>query len=85
MGGDEFAVLLAGADRRASETVIQRVREELGGQVQVSCGLAASPEDGSEIGELYRRADAGLYEAKRARPDVPIVPQLRSVGGPEGS
>jgi diguanylate cyclase (GGDEF)-like protein len=67
MGGDEFALLLAGADRAAGEIVVQRVSEELAERVHISCGMASAPVEGDHLDALYRRADAALYDAKRAR------------------
>ena len=67
MGGDEFAVLLAGADRMAAETVMGRISEDLAEKVAISCGLASAPVEGDHLDALYRRADAQLYDAKRAR------------------
>ena len=67
MGGDDFALLLAGADRTAAETAVARVRDELSSRVQVSCGLASAPAQGEHLDALYRRADSELYDTKRAR------------------
>ena len=67
VGGDEFAVLLAGADRDAARVAMGRVRDELSTRVEVSCGLASAPADGADLDALYKQADADLYETKRAR------------------
>jgi diguanylate cyclase (GGDEF)-like protein len=67
MGGDEFAVLFAGADRAAAQIAVRRVRSALASRVGTSCGLAAAPDDGDTLDALYKRADDDLYEAKRAR------------------
>lgn len=67
MGGDEFAVLLAGADRPAAQAAVARIRADLAARVQTSCGLASAPADGTDIDALYRAADSDLYAAKRAR------------------
>lgn len=83
MGGDEFALLLVGADRRAAEVAVARIAQDLEARVQTSCGIAAAPQDAEDIDELYRLADAQLYEAKRARPaepePLPRPSRLRSV------
>ena len=79
MGGDEFALLLAGADRPAAQAAVRRIREDLAARVQTSCGLAAAPADGTDIDALYRAADAALYDSKRQRPAEPDVPRLRSI------
>jgi diguanylate cyclase (GGDEF)-like protein len=67
MGGDEFAVLLAGADRPAALAAVLRISQDLSSRVECSCGLASAPADGTDIDALYRRADSELYESKRAR------------------
>jgi diguanylate cyclase (GGDEF)-like protein len=77
MGGDEFAVLLAGADRPAAQAAVQRITADLSSRVKTSCGLASAPADGSDIDALYRRADAELYEAKRAREGGSTVRHIR--------
>lgn len=71
MGGDEFALLLVGADRRAAEVAVSRIRQDLEARVATSCGIAAAPEDAQDIDALYRLADAELYAAKRARRPEP--------------
>jgi diguanylate cyclase (GGDEF)-like protein len=79
LGGDEFAVLLAGADRASGEAAARRIRTDLAVRVASSSGLASAPADGGDIGELYRRADAELYEVKRERLVEPVRGPLRSV------
>ena len=69
-GGEEFSVLLPDTDlenaRRIAETLRQNV-EDLG-IVTISIGVASEvpPRDVSGVTELVGRADAALYEAKRA-------------------
>ena len=71
IGGDEFA-LLPEADRegaplalrRLTKTFQERVRKQLRG-VDASFGIAIFPDDGPNTDELFRAADAALYEAKR--------------------
>ncbi len=67
MGGDEFAVLLSGADRSAAEGAIGRILGDLSSRVRCCSGMASAPADGNDVESLYRRADASLYETKRAR------------------
>src|SRR5882757_2376170 len=67
IGGDEFAVLLPDTDARSALPLVERIEERLARQAPHSLGTASSPADGSELEELYRIADAGLYERKFAR------------------
>lgn len=75
-GGEEFTVLLAGADLKAGTTVagqicerlagqrlIKRGTGELVGQITVSIGVARH-RAGESGAALIERADAALYEAK---------------------
>ncbi len=68
LGGEEFALLLAGAasDRAlvAAERLRRAVREEVG-VVTVSLGVASCPAHASNERELFSAADAALYRAKR--------------------
>jgi diguanylate cyclase (GGDEF)-like protein len=64
IGGDEFAVLLPDTDARAAVPLVERIEERLGRRAPHSLGTASSPVNGSELEELYRIADAGLYANK---------------------
>jgi diguanylate cyclase (GGDEF)-like protein len=74
MGGDEFAVFLAGCDQQRGTEFAHRLcaklrehRIELDGErlcVTVSCGVAAYPEDGDAYAELLKLADRALLRAK---------------------
>ncbi|MEZ5115239.1 MAG: histidine kinase N-terminal 7TM domain-containing protein [Candidatus Nanopelagicales bacterium] len=77
IGGDEFALLLPGADLTQAWEVVRRIQQELiapaagpgeGGQIRVSAGIAALPvgREPTDLEELVRSADRALYEAKRA-------------------
>ncbi len=79
-GGDEFAVLLDGADIEDGLAVIAKFQERIRtarvkGQdgplhFSVSCGLASlGPETGG-LQEWFCQADAALYEAKDAGRDT---------------
>lgn len=69
IGGDEFIVFMANVD----DISVARNRAEylltcLSGQdalFSVSIGVAAYPADGTSYQELYKAADAAMYEAKR--------------------
>ncbi|XAH22363.1 EAL domain-containing protein [Xylophilus sp. GW821-FHT01B05] len=80
LGGDEFVVVLRGV-RDADEVrsiVLQRLiplirapHDGQGHELRISCsiGIAVYPEDGADLDELMRRADAAMYEAKAAGRD----------------
>ncbi|MEN3228309.1 sensor domain-containing diguanylate cyclase [Methylorubrum rhodesianum] len=73
IGGEEFAVLLPETDEDGATRVAQAIHRAVAklavpasglgvGAVTVSVGLAVDA--AGELGDLYRRADAALYEAK---------------------
>ena len=77
-GGEEFVVVLANTDRNGALRAAEKIRNAIeshsytpphpvnpGGKVTISGGVATHPEDGTGSADLIRRADAGLYEAKR--------------------
>jgi diguanylate cyclase (GGDEF)-like protein len=75
-GGDEFCVLLPGADRAIAESrlsnfserllvALRKVAPDLPFDVTASSGLACFPEDGEDAQDLLDVADAGLYRDKR--------------------
>jgi diguanylate cyclase (GGDEF)-like protein len=78
-GGEEFAVLLAGCAEPDALVVAERLRQRIAGEpfrprtgvalaLSISVGVATHrPGEGAE--ELIARADAALYEAKRAGRD----------------
>ncbi|CAN7483311.1 diguanylate cyclase domain-containing protein [Devosia sp. LjRoot3] len=96
LGGEEFAVLLPGADlgvaRGAAETARRLLRElssqerGLEQQITSSFGIAAM-EPGESLADLLRRADTALYEAKSRGRDRVCVAPVTAVGisrdGPE--
>ena len=72
-GGDEFLVIMDGADREAAERCAQRIldlfgepfvvgRHEL--RVTPSIGIAMFPSDADRAEELVRCADSAMYSAK---------------------
>ncbi len=80
LGGDEFVVILR--DVRDVAEIRDIIEERLipliraphdgeGHELRVSCsiGVAVYPEDGRDIDELMRRADAAMYEAKSSGRD----------------
>ncbi|HMA15032.1 MAG: diguanylate cyclase domain-containing protein [Bacteroidota bacterium] len=77
LGGDEFALFLCGIDRAAAERkggLLLKAAERLRGfsgdaghPLGISLGLALyDPRTGESLEALFRRADAAMYEAKRA-------------------
>jgi diguanylate cyclase (GGDEF)-like protein len=76
-GGEEFVLAFPGERAASIESAVRGVLDQLAAlpflvgdrpplHVTFSAGLASSPQDGSDIGELLRVADRRLYEAKRA-------------------
>jgi diguanylate cyclase (GGDEF)-like protein len=64
-GGDEFAMLLPDCPAEYGETVLERIRTAIPPGCSCSAGIAYW--NGAETAEaLLSRADAALYEAKRA-------------------
>ena len=75
-GGDEFAVLMEGADvnaaKRVADAILRRVRERKGAvPVTVTIGVAAGESD-----DLFAAADSALYEGKRKGRDQVFVAEL---------
>ena len=84
VGGDEFAVVCAGADRAAAEAIAERIEAEVrrislpelagpaartsGLVVSVSTGVSDLPGSAGSQDELIVHADAALYAAKGLRP-----------------
>lgn len=74
-GGDEFCVLLQGADWQRAAAFAERIRSAVeahpfesdgGRRLTVSMGITAHPDEGHDPRDLLRRADERLYEAKAA-------------------
>jgi diguanylate cyclase (GGDEF)-like protein len=71
-GGEEFAVLLTATDTAQSREVVETLRNSVPFDETVSAGIAQW--DGTESGaELFARADAALYEAKRSGRDRTVA------------
>ncbi|MCU0606166.1 MAG: sensor domain-containing diguanylate cyclase [Candidatus Edwardsbacteria bacterium] len=75
-GGDEFAVILPGADRDGALAAAERIRLAIGGtefaehrpgglQLSASLGVACFPEDAAEPRALIEKADQAMYRAKQ--------------------
>jgi diguanylate cyclase (GGDEF)-like protein len=67
IGGDEFAVILSNAEGHESSGFTERLKGHLialGNPVEFTIGIATSPRDSTDPGELLRMADGRLYEKK---------------------
>jgi diguanylate cyclase (GGDEF)-like protein len=90
VGGDEFAVLLADADRPHAVAVAERLRAGLRSPFRLgyhdlvigaSIGIALVPGDGVEPTEVLQHADLAMYEAKATRSGVALFrPGLHASG-----
>ncbi|MES2317359.1 MAG: diguanylate cyclase [Pseudomonadota bacterium] len=79
IGGEEFAIILSGADMDDAARFAERVRARLAGAplisgetriaVTVSIGIAAMRADDESINNSLSRADAALYRAKQGGRD----------------
>ncbi|MCA1593341.1 MAG: diguanylate cyclase [Acidobacteria bacterium] len=72
LGGEEFALLLAGVEIAKAVVVAERLRLAVAaqfvegvGQVTISLGVAACPSHAQSGRELFAKSDAALYRAKR--------------------
>ena len=65
--GDEFAMILIGADKREATGVLERLYEAFrSAAISCSSGVAIFPSDGNDETTLFSAADAALYCAKEA-------------------
>ncbi|GAB6181323.1 hypothetical protein JCM14036_26420 [Desulfotomaculum defluvii] len=73
LGGDEFTILAQVQDAAQAATLASRVLQQiqtpfmLGGteiNISTSIGITLSPQDGGDIEELLKNADAAMYRAK---------------------
>ncbi|MFC1667037.1 GGDEF domain-containing protein [Candidatus Omnitrophota bacterium] len=73
-GGEEFAIVLAGIERKEAFHVAGRIRENIEGaifkaydevvSITVSIGVSVFPNDGVDMHSLIESADKALYRAK---------------------
>jgi len=77
IGGEEFALILPGADEHGAyllaERLRRRVRDEPAAYGTVSFGIAAFPRDGEDAESLLRAGDQALYLAKRLGRDRSVI------------
>ena len=73
-GGDEFYLIFPDTSREEALLMMEKIRIEIAQErsyagseleVQISIGISSYPIDGSETGELQRKADQALYRAKK--------------------
>ena len=85
LGGEEFALLLAGVELHRAVAAAERLRTVLGGKrvegvgtVTVSIGVASCPENATSERMLYSASDGALYVSKNAGRDrVSVAPPLQ--------
>ena len=86
-GGEEFILVLSGADSSAAlphvEQICQEIKRKQVGfrgkrlpTVTVSAGLVQAPENGASPEEMLRAADKALYAAKSAGRDRVVTTSL---------
>lgn len=80
LGGEEFALLLAGAEREKAAAAAERVRQVVSaeaieriGIITISLGVASCPAHATSERTLYAASDAALYRAKREGRDRTAV------------
>jgi diguanylate cyclase (GGDEF)-like protein len=88
IGGDEFAVVLAGVGPQEAAAVVRRLREDVGGLLPASFGFACFPADGDSTAGLRRAADARVYVDKVSRdrhpPSADAVAEVIGTGRGSG-
>jgi len=85
LGGEEFALLLAGIDVEKAGSAAERLREVISrmivegvGRITVSIGVAGCPASGTDDRSLYASADQALYVAKNGgRNRVAVAPPMQ--------
>lgn len=84
-GGEEFAIVLVDTPKFTAAQVAEKLRQRVvefpfehietlpGGQLTVSIGVGAFPEDAGDPALLVRAADAALYRAKAGGRDCVVL------------
>jgi len=86
LGGEEFALLLAGVDGEKAVAAAERLRQAVAaealegiGSVTISIGVASCPAHALSEREIYAASDAALYKAKGSGRDrICVAPPLVS-------
>lgn len=76
IGGDEFTIILKNPEQIHPDVIARRIVRDLAASfefegrhidfVTASIGIASFPKDGNTAGDLLKRADLAMYEAKRS-------------------
>jgi diguanylate cyclase (GGDEF)-like protein len=90
LGGDEFGLLLPGADAQAAGAVARRIAAQVSGtellpgddraEITLSVGVASYDPAEPDLVAAWARADAALYQAKATRDAVVVYGQNSTVG-----
>ncbi len=77
-GGEEFAVILKGIDKRTAKMIAERLRVSVAAgkspvKVTISIGIACYPEDATTSSEIITMADKALYMAKVRGKNMVVV------------
>jgi len=81
ISGDEFVILLEDTTYLNAKMIAQKIQAKLTRplhirdielNIGISIGIAVYPDDGTEMGELFRKADARMYKAKEQSKGVLI-------------
>ena len=91
MAGDEFAVLLTGADGEAAmksargllatlDATLQLAGQEV--LVTAGVGIAVYPQHGNDVATLFKHADAAMLAAKRDKSGVHLFDEQADSGDP---
>lgn len=91
-GGEEFVIIAPETDEASARQLAERLRVAVRSaetpvgdrsvRVSASFGVAMRHREDSEVGQLLRRADDALYEAKRAGRDRVVVASGRPTATP---
>jgi two-component system, cell cycle response regulator len=92
LGGEEFALLLAGTDLPNAYAAAERLRESVAsepleevGAVTISLGVASCPASAQTERELFAAADSSLYRAKREGRNRSVAAEPSGAGHAAGA